>query len=159
MAVRTLKKLLSNNSKRSHLVTSCTELISAEVNKKSGLSGMAIKGGYVVVKNLKSEMIPEAVDWLLDDFVAVLEPETQKFQKNGGTLDDAAALEKHFIQDGEHIADSLLSVTDQKATKAKNKILLGAYNKLRPLAVKEVKAALPGVARVIANNIGHKDHK
>ncbi len=146
-----LKKVLLKSTVRPEVIKRCTSLIDKEVGKKSGLTGLAIKGGYKIVKNLKGgKMIPEAVDWLLDEFVEQMEPVAADFVKNGGELSDESALTHCFVTEKSTLANALLTVTDSRAQKAKNKIMVDAYKKLRPMALREVEAALPGVASVIA---------
>lgn len=130
---------------RQIVIDDTVQLIDDEVAQKSGLSGMAIKGGYKVVKRLKPNMIEEAVDHLLDDFSEALDPLYQDFLEDDRTTTFEAYLQDH---DGQ-AAEDLLGITDARAEKADNRVLKKTYGKLRGQAEKHVRQALPGVGRLI----------
>ncbi|MEZ4270328.1 MAG: hypothetical protein R3C68_02465 [Myxococcota bacterium] len=69
----TLKDKLLGSS-RPAVLQDCEALIEAEVASKAGLSGLAVKGAYAIVRKIKPGMIREAVDRLIDSFVDRLEP-------------------------------------------------------------------------------------
>lgn len=48
-----LKEILLDETKRPAVVTDMQQLIDEEVEAKSGVSGLAIKGGYGLVKKVK----------------------------------------------------------------------------------------------------------
>ena len=64
----TIREILDDKSTRSLLVEDCIKLIDSEVQKKSGISGLAIKAGYKVLKGVKPGAIREATDNLIDSF-------------------------------------------------------------------------------------------
>ena len=141
----TLAEILLAPSTRPRLVDDCVDLVDREVDTKSGLSGLAVKGAYTVVKKVKPGIIREAVDRLLDEFVSRLEPFHAAFQQKGGG--DFAA---HLAGQPAQVADALLGVTDRRIARADNATIKKAYEKLRPMGEKHVQAAVPGVGRVVA---------
>ncbi|RDV37893.1 hypothetical protein DV096_12345 [Bradymonadaceae bacterium TMQ3] len=130
---------------RQKVIKDAARLIENEVSSKSGLSGMAIKGGYKVVKKLKPTMIEESIDHLLDAFTGALDPLYQDYVENAALSTFEAYIQKH----DDRAANDLLSITDAKAERSDNKILKSTYGKLRGQAEKHVKEALPGVGRLI----------
>ncbi|MBO0841387.1 MAG: hypothetical protein J2O49_11270, partial [Sciscionella sp.] len=68
----TLKQLLLDPQRRPNVVNDCQQLIEDQVAAAAGIPGVAIKGGYKVVKAIKPGIIHDAVDGLLDQFVAKL---------------------------------------------------------------------------------------
>src|SRR5579863_5054621 len=70
----TLQDKLLAPALRPQVVSDCARLIDEEVAAKSGLSGLAIKGAFAVVKAVKSGIVPEVVDSLLPSFAEKLEP-------------------------------------------------------------------------------------
>ena len=142
-----LKDTLLAPQKRPALVHDCAQLVDAEVGQKSGLSGMVIKGAYALVKALKPGIIREAVDRLLDDFVAALEPVWSAYQSAG-----AGDVAQYFNPRASEIADHLLGITDRRIARADNATIKKAYEKLRPQGKKHVEAAVPGIARVVAKH-------
>ena len=140
----TLTEILLVPGTRPKVIADCVRLIEEEVDSKGGLSGIAIKGAFMVVKAVKPGFINEAVDHMLDDFVRRLEPfHTEAQQKNepiGPFLNARAGT----------VADALLAISDERAARAKNQGVKKAYDKLRPSAKKNVEAAIPRLGRLIA---------
>lgn len=131
---------------RDVVIRDTVKLIDSEVSSKSGMTGLALKGGYKVVKRLRGgQMIEEAVDYLLDDFTSALDPMYQQYLED----DESQSFEHYLRGRTDEAADALLAITDGKAKRAENKVLLKTYNKLRGSAKKHVEDALPGVGRLI----------
>jgi hypothetical protein len=139
----TLKELLTAPGQRANVVTDCVQIIDEEVKSKGGISGLAIKGAYAVVKTVKPGFIAEAVDHMLDDFVARLEPFYEQAVAAGQTPSSYMA-----SRPGQ-VADGLLSITDERAANAKNQTVKKAYEKLRPSGKNQVEAAVPRIGRLI----------
>jgi hypothetical protein len=140
----TLKDILLVPGNRPNVVSDCVKLVQEEVDSKGGLSGLAIKAAYAVVKAVKPGFIPEAIDHMLDDFVGKLEPfwaDAQAKNEPVGALMNARAGE---------VADALLTISDGRAARAKNAGVKKAYEKLRPTAKKNVEAAVPRLGRLVA---------
>lgn len=130
---------------RQVVIDDTAELIDEEVASKSGLSGMALKGGYKAVKKLRPNMIERAVDNLLDDFTEALDPLYQEFLED----DDADAFARFLPDHDERATEDLLSITDERAERSDQKTLKKVYYKLRGQAEGHVRDALPGVGRLI----------
>lgn len=130
---------------RQEVIDDTAQLIDDEVASKSGLSGMALKGGYRVVKKVKPNMIESAVDNLLDDFSEALDPLYQDFLQD----DDVDTFETYLQDYDDRAANDLLSITDERAEKSDHRVLKKTYQKLRGQAEKHVRQALPGVGRLI----------
>ncbi len=141
------KRLLGDPARRPRILDDCVRLIDEEVASKGGLSGLAIKGGYKLVGAIKPGIIREAMDHLLDDFVARLEPFWAEHQAAGAA---PAAFGDTLRRRGPAVAYALLGITDDRARRAKNATLKGAYEKLRPQAKKHVEEAIPRVGRTLS---------
>ena len=139
-----LNEMIADPAKRKAVIEDCTRLVDDEVANKGGLSGLAIKGGYAMVKAIKPGIIREVVDKLIDEFCEKLEPYWADFQTKGG-----GTFERSLETKRTEVANALLGVTDKRATKADNRTIKKAYEKLRPTGVKNVEAAVPGIARII----------
>ena len=138
--------LLSPNT-RAELVGDCADLINTEVQSKSGLSGIAIKTAFKVVKRFKPGMIPSLVDALLEEFVAELEPFYADFRESNE--DD---IQIYLTTRKAEVANTLLVITDRRAETSKHKTLVKAYRKLRPQAEKQVVAAMPRIGSLLARH-------
>ena len=139
----TLSDVLLAPGSRKAVIADCVKLIEEEVDSKGGLTGLAVKGAFALVKAVKPGFVSEAVDHMLDDFVKRLEPFHAAAQSRGeptGPAMNARASE---------VADALLSISDERAQRSKNQTLKKAYEKLRPAGKKHVEAAVPRIGRLI----------
>jgi hypothetical protein len=138
-----LTEALTSESNKAAVVEDCLELIDAEVADKGGLSGLAIKAGYGVVKGIKPGFIKQAVGDLLPEFAKALEP----------IYDEAKSKSKpvaEYMKDNSsRVADALLAITDAKAQRSKSGAVKGTYEKLRGSAKKNVEAAVPRLGKMI----------
>lgn len=139
-------RLIADRAKRPAILTACERLIDDEVNDKGGLSGMGIKVAYKVVCAVKPGIIRESMDDLLDDFVRRLEPFWDEHVKAAG---EPSGFGSMLVKRQNDVANALLGITDERAARAKNATLKGAYQKLRPEAVKHVTAAIPRVGKTL----------
>jgi hypothetical protein len=132
-----LRELLGSGDKRGRLIDDSLRVLDAEVDDKGGLSGIAIKAAYKLVKGISPGFLRQVVDHLLDDFLDALDPVYQEaLAKNVSPRD-------HLQGNPSRVADALLSITDGRARNAKNQVVKGAYEKLRGQAKKHVEAAVP----------------
>ncbi len=143
-----LKNILLEADNRNRVIGDCVNLVESEVASKSGLGGMAVKTAFGVIKKLNPQIIHLAVNKLIDDFVDAMDPFYSDFQTAG-----APNLESHWTAKRVELADALLSVTDKRISRAENKTIKKAYNKLRPSGAKHVEASIPGIAQVVARYI------
>lgn len=141
---QTLKQILLDETKRPAVVTDMQQLIDEEVEGKTGMSGLAIKSGYGLVKKVKPGIIADAVDSMLDDFTARLEPFYADYRTNG-----AGTLSEYFSSRSSEVADALLGVTDDRAEASRRESLKKVYGKLRPQGKKNVEEALPRLGSLI----------
>jgi hypothetical protein len=148
--VKELKNLANDPVKRKPVIADCVDLINAEVKSKGGLSGMAVKAAFAVVKALKPHILEESVENLLDEFVEAMQPLYSTFQEEGSV----GTLEAYLPRHAESMADALLAITDRRAERAKNKTLANAYFKLRPKGKIHVGQAAPGIGRVLDKHVG-----
>jgi hypothetical protein len=138
-------EVIADSSRRPAVVRDVVQLIDSEVSRKGGLSGMAIKGAYKLVKKLKGgRMIPEVANGLLDEFSDAIEPLHAEYRGDSG-----AGFGRFLSARGQDGVNALLSITDGRAQRTTNSTLKRAYNKLRPMAEKNVEDALPGIGRMI----------
>jgi cytochrome P450 len=139
------EKLTQDPVKRKQLIKDATKVLDAEVSGKSGISGLAVKGVFRVVKGFQPGFIPKAIDDLLDEFVTRIEPFYDSWVANPEGRD----LRGHFVHHGSDVSDALLGVTDERAKHSKHKTLVKAYGKLRPRGKQHVQAAMPRVGEMI----------
>src|SRR6185436_2132507 len=128
----TLSDMLGVDPKRRVVVDDACRVLDDEVADKGGLSGLAIKGAYAVIKGIKPGFIREVVDALLDDFLKCLDPLYQEAVAKG------VRPGAHLQGNSGRVADALLAVTDQRAARAQRAVVKSTYEKLRPTAKKQV---------------------
>src|SRR4051812_18726382 len=91
---KTLGELLEDRARRDRVVDDCVQLIDEEVAKKSGFSGLAIKGAYGVVKAIKKGIIRDSVSSLLNGFISKLEPYYVRYLAAASATPFSALLDK-----------------------------------------------------------------
>jgi len=138
-----LSEVLTDPERKDRVVADCLDLIDQEVADKSGLSGMAIKGGYKAVKGIRPGFLKNVVTDLLPQFADAVEPIYQE------AVDKDVGVKRHFGANTSRVADSLLAITDAKAERSTNKLIKRTYNSLRGQAKKNVEAAVPRLGGVI----------
>lgn len=140
-----LAEKLKLSEKRKEIISACVKLLDSEVARKGGLGGFAIKAGYKVLKAIKPGAVTDAIDFLLDDFVAALEPFHGRFyeQSDSGTFGASIKSQQ------QPVAEALLGVTDRRADTSKHTTLKKAYHSLRPSALRHVEEAVLGLADLI----------
>jgi hypothetical protein len=140
----TLAEQFKDEKKRKAVVADLASLVDREVAKKGGLSGLAIKGSYAVVKAIKPAFIVEVIDGIFDDCVARLEAIYAECVPAG-----AAGFAARWGGKAGSIADALLGVTDGRAERTRHTTAQKAYFKLRPTAKRNVEEAVPGLGAVL----------
>ena len=139
----TLKETIADPTKRKEIIADCVTKIDQEVADKGGLSGLAVKASYKIVKGIKPGFIPETVDSLLDDFCKNLQPIADEAGRKG------VSISKYFVDNRGSVADALLTITDERAQRSKRGVVRGAYEKLRGTAKRHVEEAVPRIGRMI----------
>lgn len=134
---------LTDESKKDLVLQDCLDLIDAEVKDKRGLSGVALKTGYKVIKNFKPGFLRNVVRDLIPEFAKALDPLYNEAVDKGEPA--ATYIERHQSR----AADSLLAITDGKADRSSNKVVKSTYKKLRGTAKKNVEAAIPRLGKLI----------
>jgi hypothetical protein len=140
-----LAEKLIEPSRRARVVEGCLRLIDEEVKSKGGLSGIAVKGAYGVVKAVKPKFVPEVVDGMLDEWVEKLEPFWATWSAEGGGKPFA----DYVVARKSEVAEALLGVTDGRAKSSRNGSVRRMYEKMRPTAKKNVEEAIPRLGRMI----------
>jgi len=137
----TLLDKLPLPDEREPILDDCQRLLDAEVAGKKGMSGLAIKAGYKVLKSFRPGAVRASIDGLLDDFISALEPFHSDFAAAGqGTFGG------HLKSRTGEVAEALVGVTDERANRSKHKTLVRGYRRLRPSAVRHVTEAVPALA-------------
>lgn len=138
-----LKSVLGEGDTREKVIKDCVELIEAEVKDKGGLSGMAIKAGYKVVNGIKPTFVRDAVDHMLNEFADKLDPLFQEAKSAGRPIG------AFLIENKGRAADALLSITDERAKRAKSQAAIKTYQSLRGTAKEHVESAMPRLGKLI----------
>lgn len=141
-----LSETLNDQTIQSGIVDDCTKLIDTQVAAKSGLSGLALKATYGVVKGAGAGYIPGAIGRILPDVFTALDPIWNEGLQTGDPVG-------HLIQNQERTADMVLSVTDARIAKSNNGIVRSSYNKLRQSVKGDVEAAVPGLAKILGTHV------
>ncbi|MEO0455738.1 MAG: hypothetical protein AAF152_04030 [Cyanobacteria bacterium P01_A01_bin.114] len=141
-----LSEKVKDQTIRENIASDCAKLIDEHVSAKSGLSGMALKATYGMVKGIGADYVPGAIKRLLPQACEALDPMWAEGLQTGNPVD-------HLIQNRTLTADTILSVTDSRIQGTNNGIIRGAYNKLRKSVKSDVEEAVPGIAKIIGSHV------
>jgi hypothetical protein len=140
----TLRDLVKTDDMRKKVIDHSLRVLEAEVADKRGLGGIAVKTGYKVVNGVQPGFIRGVVDNLLEEFLDALDPIYQE------ALEKKIPPRNHLVANPGRVAESLLTITDARATRAKNKLVQKTYEKLRSGAKEHVMAAVPRLGEMLA---------
>lgn len=148
----TLTDILVAPERRAAVVADLQTLVDKEVASKSGMSGLAVKGSFAVVKKIKSGFVPNAIDQMLPEFAHKLQPSYSRYdpEKDG-------SLGQFMVANSAAVSDILLGVADGRARKSTHETVKKAYQKLRPQAKKHVELALPALGDLIERHAREVD--
>lgn len=138
-----LRDIVVDPQKRQQVIAEALKVLDQEVADRGGLTGMAIKAAYAMAKGVAPGIMPKIVNVLLDDFLGALDPLHQEAKQKG--VDVA----QHLSKNAPAVANALLTVTDRKAANHDGGPLKKGYEKLRPMAQKQVEQAVPRLAQLV----------
>lgn len=134
---------LTSPSARPAVVSDACTLIDGEVARTSGVSGMAVRSAYRLLRGIRPDMVPNAVDGLLDPFADQLDRFYQEHLTTGEPLAEILTAQRTSM------AEALLSITDDRAERTSHVTVRRAYQRVRGSARGYVEAAAPGIAGLI----------
>ena len=137
-----LTNTIQDKAVRDRIAADCTQLIDQQVSAKSGLSGLALKATYGVVKGIGADYIPGAINRLLPETCAALDP----IWAEGTQAGDPVA---YLTQNKDRTADIILSTTDTRIANNGNGVIKASYNKLRKSVKSDVATAVPELAKIL----------
>jgi hypothetical protein len=133
---------LNDSQKRDSLVADTVKLMDEHVSAKGGLGGMGWKAAYGTVKGVMPGYLQGAVERLLPECLAALDPMWSEGVQAGDPV-------QYLTQNSSRAADALLGITDARIEKTSNGMVRGSYNQLRGSAKNEVETAVPSLAKII----------
>ncbi len=144
----TLKKILLAPERREAVVSDLQSLVDKEVASKSGLSGLAVKGSFAVVKRIKTGFVPHAINQMLPELAHKLQPYYAKYDPASD-----GSLSSYLVANSSAVSDVLLAVADGRARRSTHEAAKKAYQKVRPQAKKHVELAMPALGDVLEQHV------
>lgn len=142
-----LTRKIQDTAVRDRIATDCTQLIDSQVAAKGGLGGLALKAAYGAVKGLGGDYVLGAVQRLLPEIFAALDPMWAEGVQKGDPV-------AYLSENSDRTADVILSTTDQRIErKASGGIIGASYKKLRKSVKNDVATAVPDLAQIINKHI------
>ncbi len=123
------------DDRREAVIADLSGVVEAEVRDKKGISGTAVKAGYAAANKVVPGLTDRALQRMLPDFAAALDPFWADF--SGGDFGAYLA-----SRQGE-VSAALLSVTDRRVEGSSREAIKKAYRGMRGKAEDHVQAALP----------------
>jgi len=144
--MNSLQEIVKNPQTYEAVLRDSAHVLDEEVAKKSGISGLAIKAAYKLLKSMKQgKALQKVLEVLMPEFILKLEPHFRRYQAEGKGQTWSDFLRPHY----DALADDFLAVTDAKADASDSAKVRKTYEKLRPMARKEVVASMAALARMM----------
>jgi hypothetical protein len=140
-----LQDVLQDPTVYTSLVNSCQDLVEQQVASKGGVSGIALKTTYALVKGVGPTYLTGAIARLLPEVMTALEPLWDEGLALGNPVD-------HLSQNRQQAAVYLLTITDLKAQTTHYKVVKNSYQKLRESVRADIEAAVPQLAKILAEH-------
>lgn len=140
---------LAAPERRQAVVQDGVRLIQAEVDRKGGISGFALKGAFKVVSTVSHDFVPGVLDKLIPEFAAKLEPFYEQREREA----PGQPLEQFLSNRAGAVANALLAITDARAARAEKGPVRATYEKLRSAAERHVEDAVPGIGRLLDRHV------
>lgn len=144
----TLAERLLVEDRRQTLVSRCVCLVEQQVESQIVVRRLALKAGLAVLHAVQPNALHVVVDDLLSPFAQALDPLYQRFHDACGA-DFSQFLQQH----PDAAAEALLLAADLRAQQRGNAAVRAAYARLRPAAHGQVRAAVPALARIVAEHL------
>jgi len=142
----TLSEQINPQEIQSKIAIDCTKLMEDQVNKKTGIKGLAFKAVFNALKGVSPNYISEAISRLLPQVSMALDPIWNEGLATGNPFN-------YLQQNKSNTADVILSITDAKIEKSQNKIVKISYQKVRPSVKGEVEESIPALTEILANYV------
>jgi len=144
-----LAERLWAEDRRQILVQDFTQLTESLVAARRGLKGLGLKTSFAMLKSVRPNAVPRALEVLLPQFAQALDPLFQEFMRDGGKIRDADF--SRFLQrHARRAVDAMLSVTDARVDASRHKSLKKIYASLRGSAHDEMLEVLPAFANLLS---------
>jgi hypothetical protein len=141
--MKKLADILLTSEQSADVVAAVVQLIESQVASRGGLKGVGLRTGLGMAKAIRPDILPKAVQRLLPEFAAALDPLYQQWAATG-TPDFGAFLRLHPAEAGA----SLLAVADTRVRQASSAVQT-IYGRLRGSAETEVQSALPALSDLL----------
>lgn len=143
----TLHEMLLAPHIQPRVVADFEELVTNEVAEMSGVTGAAVKLAYNTVRKVDAGHIHGMIETILPNAADALQPYwegfTAEFTPSSGDFGGYLSARE------EEVAEALLAITDRRRDNSHRPAIIKAYNTIRGRAVKQVKATLPALGRLI----------
>ena len=145
--MRTVPETLLAPQTQPQVIADCEKLVDHEVSDMSGVTGAAIRLAYKTVSTFDSGHIPAMIGTILPSVADALQPYWASFAaESAGRGGDFGA---YLASREDEVAESLLSITDNRQRASSRATIVKAYKTVRGSAVKHVKAALPALGELV----------
>lgn len=121
------------------MVANCTRLIEQRVADNGGV---LVRTTFQLLRTAWPDFVPRAVNRLLPEFIRALEPLYQRYRAQ-----DGVQFNEFLTRHSDEAAQALLAVTDKRVEQTGNRMVMGAYGRLRPRAEQQVIAAVPALGQ------------
>lgn len=146
-----LADILLQDGTRQRFVREIVDLIDEEVDRRTGLVGLTVRGGYHFFKKVRGDVVRDALDDMIDAFVRELEP----LYIAHGTPESFGEFMAHHRS---LVARRMLKVTDARREDSRSVSIRKTYDAISPFAAANVERSIPRLGEVIQRYVDEFIH-
>jgi hypothetical protein len=140
----TLHEMLLAPETMPAVIADCEALVNDEVSAMSGVTGAAVRLAYKTVRTFDAGHIQVMIHDLLPQVTDALQPYWAEFTAAGG-----GDFGGYLAEREDAVTESLLAITDDRASWSKRPTIVKAYKTVRGSAAKHVKATVPALGTLL----------
>ncbi|WP_029890352.1 DUF6918 family protein [Polycyclovorans algicola] len=141
----TLTEILLASPKREALIAGGAALLEKAIADRSGLTGMAYRTGYAMIKAAKPGAARRASNELMPGFAEALNPLFQQHLQQGGTAETFGSA---MLRHADEAISGMIAVADRRV-EGSSDLIRKTYARFRGNAESEVARILPDFAKLI----------
>lgn len=137
-----LSEQIQDQQIRLNIAQDCVKLMEAQVEAKTGVTGILFKTLYKGIKSISPNYAQKAIFGLIPSISQALNPLWDEGIEKGNPVT--------YLQSNPTLtANTILSVTDERIKKTANKIIKVSYEKIRNSLQDEIEQVVPQLAEIL----------
>lgn len=141
-----LSEQIQDQQIRLNIAEDCVKLMDNQVDAKTGITGAFFKTLYKGIENISPNYAQKAIFGLIPPISQAINPLWDEGKEKGNPVT--------YLENNPTLtANTILSVTDERIKKTKNKIIKVSYEKIRNSLQNEIEQVVPQLAEILGKYV------